>query len=113
MATAAEQVFVAAVRAAEGVRQGAKLAAWTTFSTASPPFSAAAFATYAAALTSADVAYVTSVNSAATTLSLAGYTVPNSGPSQAIVEPGGLGLSGPVSAMSSLGNGTATMGAIG
>ena len=110
MATAAEQVFVAAVRLAEGVRQTAKAAAFATFAAAS--FSAAAFPTYAAALTSADIAYVTSVNSAANTLSLAGYTIPNSGtPNPGNVTPGGIGTDG-ISAMASIGNGTATMGAI-
>ena len=69
-------------------------------------------ATYAAALTAADVAYTTSVNNAANTLSLAGYTIPNSGPSQANVEPGSVGIS-VVNGLGQLGNGTATMGGIG
>jgi hypothetical protein len=107
MATAAEQTFVAAVRVAEGVRQSAKAAAFTTFAAAA--FAGSALATYAAALTAADVAFTTAVNSAANTLSLAGYTIPNTGGTNpGNVDPGNIGQSG----MSSIGNGTATMGAI-
>jgi len=111
MATAAEFTFVSAIRSAEGVRQIAKTAAFNTFAAAS--FSAAALATYAAALTAADVAYITSVNSAGNTLSLAGYTIPN-GPGAATnpgnVNPGGIATDG-VSSVSTIGNGTATLGA--
>lgn len=107
MATAAEWTFFNAVRVAEGVRQAAKAAAFATFQAAG--FAGASLATYAAALTTADVAFMTSVNSAATTLSLAGYTIPNSGtPNPGNVDPGNLGMAGIVS----LGGGIATMGAI-
>ncbi len=70
MATAVELTFANAVRAAEGVRQASKAAAFATFVAAG--FSAAAFPTYAAALTTADATFTTSVQSAATTASLLG-----------------------------------------
>lgn len=105
MATAAEQTFARAVQAAEGVRQAAKQAAFVTYG-----FVAANLAAYEAALTAADVAFTTAVNSAANTLSLAGYTIPNAGtPNPGNVSPGNLGQSG----VSTIGSGTATMGAIG
>ncbi len=108
MATAAEQVFAAAVRSAEGVRQVARAAAFATYQAAG--FAGSALATYAAALTTADTAFVTAVNSAASTLSLAGYTIPNSGtPNPGNVDPGNIGQG----SVSSIGNGAATMGAIG
>lgn len=111
MATAAELTFFNSVRSAEGVRQVAKAAAFATFQAAS--FAASALATYAAALTAADVAYTTSVNSAANTLSLAGYTIPNTGGTNpGNVEPGSVGIS-VVSGIGVLGTGTATMGGIG
>jgi len=110
MATAAEQTFINAVTTAEGIRQVAKSAAFATFQAAG--FTPAAYATYAAALTTADVAYMTSVNSAATTLSLCGYTTPNSGPSQANVTPGSVGHSS-ISALGTFGDGNTTMGSIG
>src|SRR5258708_5625729 len=105
MATAAELTFARAIMAAEGVRQVAKAAAAVTYA-----FNPANLATYEAALTAADVAYITAVNSAANTLNLAGYTVPNSGPSVGNVGPGNLGQSG----VASIGGiSSATMGAIG
>lgn len=107
MATAAEMTFAAAVRTAEGVRQSAKQTAFNTFAAAA--FAGSALATYAAALESADNAFVTAVNSAASTLSLAGYTIPNSGtPNPGNVTPSFRGQP----SMSDIGTGFATMGAI-
>lgn len=106
MATAAEQTFYVAVRAAEGVRQVAKAAAFAAYG-----FVQANLATYIAALQTADNAYITSVNAAINTLSAAGYTIPNSGPSPGNVNPGGIGTD-VISVNSSIGNGTATMGGI-
>ena len=108
MATAAEQTFVAAVRVAEGVRQAAKAAALTTYG-----FVQANLAAYLTSLEAADNAYMASVNSAASTLNAAGYTIPNAGGTNpGNVSPGNFAFSNP-HAMSYLGNGTATMGAIG
>lgn len=105
MATAAEFTFAAAVRAAEGVRQAAKQAAFVTYS-----FVAANLAAYITALEAADNAYITSVNSAASTLGAAGYTIPNSGtPNPGNVVPS---LVNSGITVSMIGNGTATMGAI-
>lgn len=82
MATAAEQTFNAAVMKAEGIRQSAYAAAFTAYG-----FVAANLATYITALEAADNAYVSAVNSAASTLGAAGYTIPNSGPSAGNVVP--------------------------
>lgn len=108
MATAAEYTFYAAVRLAEGVRQGAKASAFTTYG-----FVQANLAAYLTALEAADNAYIASFNSAASTLGAGGYTIPNSGtPNPGNASPGTVGLSAP-SAMNAIGNATATMGAIG
>jgi len=113
MATAAEQTFVAAVRTAEGVRQSAKAAAFATFVAAS--FAGTALAAYIASLQAADNAYITSVNSAAQTLGVAGYTIPNGPGTNAspLPNPGNVAPSfaSSMPTMSGLGNGTATMGA--
>lgn len=102
MATAAEQTFIAAVRVAEGVRQVAKAAAFTTYG-----FVQANLAAYLTALEAADNAYIAAVNAAASTLGAAGYTIPNSGtPNPGNVSPGNLGQSGPIA-----GN-NATLGAL-
>jgi hypothetical protein len=108
MATAAEFTFAQAVRTADGVRQVAKAAAFTAYG-----YVQANLATYLAALESADNAYITAVNSALSTLNVAGITIPNSGtPNPGNVSPGTVGLAAP-SALNAIGNGTATMGAIG
>lgn len=65
MAIAAEIAFMAAVTAAEGTRQGAKVAAFTTYG-----FAPANLAAYKIALEDADVAYVTAVNAARNTADL-------------------------------------------
>ena len=65
MATAAEQVFIMSVNAAENVRQAAKASAFTTYG-----FVAANLAAYRTALVAADVAYITSVNTAMSTSAL-------------------------------------------
>lgn len=106
MATAAELTFINAVRVAEGVRQAAQAAAFTTYG-----FVAGNLAAYIAALESADNAYVTSVNSAASTLGAAGYTIPNTGGTN----PGNVvpSMAKFMANPSVIGNGTATMGAIG
>ncbi len=76
MATAGEFTFISAVRAAEGVRQAAKAAAFVTYG-----FVQANLAAYLTALEAADNAFITSVNAAASTAGAVGFTVPNSGPS--------------------------------
>jgi len=65
MAIAAELTFMAAVTAAEGARQAAKVAAFTTYA-----FVPANLAAYKIALEDADVAYVTAVNAARNTADL-------------------------------------------
>lgn len=65
MATSAEQVFYAAVAAAEATRQGSKAAAFVTYQTAG--FASSALAAYKTALAAADVAYITAVNAARNT----------------------------------------------
>jgi hypothetical protein len=75
MASATEQTFVRAVAAAEGVRQAAKAAAFATWAFQQ----GAPLATYIAALSAADVAYTTAVNSALNTLGGTG-NVGQSGP---------------------------------
>jgi hypothetical protein len=107
MATASELVFIQAVRAAEGTRQTAKVAALATYA-----FVPANLAAYMTALEAADNAYMASLNSAASTLGSAGFTIPNSGtPNPGNVSPGNFGFN-VASAMSIIGNGTASMGAL-
>jgi len=74
MATAAESTFITTIRAAEGVRQSAKTAAFVTYG-----FVQANLAAYLTALEAADNAFITSVNAAASTAGALGYTIPNSG----------------------------------
>ncbi len=74
MCTALEQAFIVAVTTAEGVRQTSKAAAFVTYG-----FVAANLATYKAALVAADVAFMTSVNTAATTAGITPIAV-ESGP---------------------------------
>jgi hypothetical protein len=64
MCTPAEQVFIRAVAAAEGTRQTSKAAAFTTWAFQQ----GAPLTTYNAAVSAADVAYTTAVNSALNTL---------------------------------------------
>ena len=56
MATALDQAFIMAVNAAESVRQGSKASALATYVAAG--FTPAARTTYAAALVTADTAYI-------------------------------------------------------
>jgi hypothetical protein len=75
MASAPEQTFIAAVNAAENTRQGAKATALAIYVAAG--FTPAARTAYVAALVAADVAYITAVNSAASTAGITfntGYT---------------------------------------
>jgi|SRR5215510_12155960 len=74
MATSAESTFIAAVRTAEGVRQVARAAAFTTYG-----FVQANLATYLTSLETADNTYISSVNSAANTAGAVGITIPNAG----------------------------------
>ncbi len=74
MATAAESTFIVTIRAAEGVRQVAKAAAFVTYG-----FVQANLAAYLTALEAADNAFITAVNAAASTAGAVGYTIPNSG----------------------------------
>ncbi len=84
MATAAESVFIAAVRTAEGVRQAAKTAAFATYG-----FVQANLAAYLTAIEAADNAYITTVNAALSTAGTFGYTIPNTGtPNPGNVSPG-------------------------
>jgi hypothetical protein len=76
MATAAESTFIAAVNAAESVRQAAKAAAFTTW--AFQP--GAPLTTYIAAVLAADSAFFVSVNSARNTAALTLGNVGDSGP---------------------------------
>lgn len=74
MATALEQGFIAAVRAAQGVSQVAYAAAFATY--APSGFGVPAnFAAYQAAIVAADNAYAVSVNSAATTAGISSSVV--------------------------------------
>lgn len=59
MASSAEQTFYAAVANAEMVRQGARAAAFVAYG-----FVAANLTTYRTAMSDADVAYITAVNTA-------------------------------------------------
>ena len=72
MALLAEYVFIQAVQKAEGIRQTAKAAAFATWAYGQ----GSALTTYASALESADNAYITSVNSAASTLGVIGLPTP-------------------------------------
>jgi hypothetical protein len=72
MAMSSEYTFTQAVRAAEGVRQTAKAAAFATWAYQQ----GAAFTTYVTALETADNAYITAVNSAASTLGPIGLPTP-------------------------------------
>ncbi len=76
MALAAEQAFYNAVVAAESVRQASKVAAFNTW--AFQPGAPAV--TYVTALSDADVAYTTAVNSAADTSNLLMGNVGQTGP---------------------------------
>jgi hypothetical protein len=75
MATPTELTFMAAVSAAEGTRQAAKVAAFTTYA-----FVPANLAAYKIALEDADVAYVTAVNAARNTADLQVGTLGINGP---------------------------------
>jgi hypothetical protein len=102
MATAAEWTFINTVRAAEGVRQAAKTAAFATYA-----YVQANLAAYLTALETADNAFVTSVNAAANTAGAVGLTIPNFGtPNPGNVMIGSVGQSGP------LGGNIATLGAL-
>jgi hypothetical protein len=72
MAMLSEYTFQNAVKVAEGVRQTAKAAAFTTWNYQQ----GAAFTTYVTALETADNAYITAVNSAANTLGPFGLPTP-------------------------------------
>ena len=72
MALAAEYTFTLAVQKAEGIRQTAKAAAFATWAYGQ----GSALTTYASALESADNAFITSVNSAASTLGVIGLPTP-------------------------------------
>jgi hypothetical protein len=77
MATAAEYTFALACQTAENARQAARAAAFAAYN-----YNPAGLATYRTALVAADVAYITSVNSAASTAGLTintGYSGPLSG----------------------------------
>jgi hypothetical protein len=106
MATAAEQTFIRAVFAAEQTRQTSKASAFTTYG-----FVQANLAAYITALEAADNAYITAVNSAASTAGGVGITTPNAGPaSQApVVTLGNVGYFGPQQVTASL---SATFGSV-
>lgn len=112
MATAAESTFYQTVAKAEAVRQAAKAAAFTTYG-----FVPANLAAYITALEAADNTYISSVNSAASTLNACGYSTPN-GPGGASANPGNVNPGGVgtdvISVNASFGGayGSATMGAI-
>lgn len=80
MASLLEFNFYTAVAAADGVRQSAYAAALTTYG-----YVAANLAAYKTALIAADVAYITAINSAASTAGITPNVVPdfpgNFGPS--------------------------------
>lgn len=65
MSSLKENTFIAAVAAAEGVRQTSKTAAFVTYG-----YVAANLAAYITAVAAADVAYITAVNAAANTSGL-------------------------------------------
>jgi hypothetical protein len=103
MATATEFTLIAAVRAAEGVRQAAKQAAFVTYG-----FVQANLAAYLTALEAADNAFITTVNAAASAAGAVGYTIPNSG----TPNPGNV-IIGDNGSFALIGGQTATLGAIG
>jgi hypothetical protein len=72
MGTAAEFTYTQAIQKAEGIRQTAKAAAFTTWAYGQ----GAALATYITALETADNTYIASVNSAASTLGVIGLPTP-------------------------------------
>jgi hypothetical protein len=72
MGMAAEYTFTQAVIKAEGVRQSAKAAAFTTWAYGT----GSALTTYVTALETADNAYITAVNAAASTAGVVGATPP-------------------------------------
>jgi hypothetical protein len=71
MATSAEAIYWQAVVNANGVRQAAQQVAFASYG-----FVAANLATYRAALIAADVAFVTAVDSAASTAGITPNVVP-------------------------------------
>jgi|SoimicmetaTmtHPA_FD_contig_41_5712462_length_818_multi_1_in_0_out_0_2 hypothetical protein len=75
MALAAEQVFFAAVNAADGVRQNSRAAALTTYG-----FDPTKAVAYVTALSDADAVYITAVNAASDTSNLLTGTVGHAGP---------------------------------
>ena len=72
MALSAEYTFALAVQKAEGIRQTAKAAAFATWAYGQ----GSALTTYVTALETADNAYITSVNSAASSLGVIGQPTP-------------------------------------
>jgi hypothetical protein len=72
MAMLSEYTFTLAVQKAEGVRQAAKAAAFTTWAYQQ----GAAFTTYVTALETADNAFITAVNAAANTCGPVGLPTP-------------------------------------
>jgi hypothetical protein len=106
MATSTEFTLIAAVRAAEGVRQVAKQAAFVTYG-----YVQANLAAYLTALEAADNAFVTTVQAAALAAGAVGYTIPNSGTSPT-PNPGNV-IIGDNGSFSLIGGQTATLGAIG
>jgi hypothetical protein len=82
MAMASELTFTQAVRKAEGIRQTAKAAAFATWAYQQ----GAPLTTYVTALEAADNAFITSVNSAASTAGVIGGVYPGQlGPAGAAV----------------------------
>jgi hypothetical protein len=108
MSTSAEQTFYAAVMKAEGVRQVAKAAAFTTWAFGT----GGTLTTYITALEAADNAYLTSVNSAQSTAGGIGNSVPNAGSASQVglVTLGGVGTGGGVSP--GLASASATYGSV-
>lgn len=72
MGTSAEYIFTAAVQKAEGTRQTAKAAAFSTWAFQQ----GAPLTTYATALEAADNAFITAVNAAASTAGVVGGLPP-------------------------------------
>ena len=80
MATSAEYTFMTAVAKAEGIRQTARAAAFSTWA-----FGAgSALTTYLSSVQSADDAYTASVKSALNTAANVGISDPNAGPSSQV-----------------------------
>ena len=80
MATSAEYTFMTAVAKAEGERQTAKAAAFTTWACGA----GSALTTYLAALVAADDACTASVKAALNTAANVGITVPNARPASQV-----------------------------